>query len=191
MEGLEIAGELPEVFHGTALFLLGFVGIYLILFGVESKARERSDPQSQGMIISWLIAFSIGLHNLGEGLAIGSAYALGELALGAMLVVGFTIHNITEGIAIVAPILKERVNLKTLVQLGILAGAPTIIGCWIGAFTYSQMWSLLFLGIGAGAIVQVMAVIIGGKSYSETLQPLNILGLFIGYLIMYATGLLV
>ena len=86
---------------------------------------------------------------MGEGLGIGSAYVLGEFTLGALLVVGFTIHNATEGIAIVSSILKEKVNLLFLVGLGALAGVPTILGCWIGAFTYSPLWAIFFLGIGA------------------------------------------
>ena len=69
-----------------------------------------------------MIAIGIGLHNLGEGLAIGSAYAIGELALGAFLVVGFAIHNTTEGFAIVAPLTRERPSLGRLLLLGVIAG---------------------------------------------------------------------
>ena len=70
-------------------------------------------------------------------------------------------------------------------------GAPTILGCWIGAFTYSQFWALLFLGIGAGAIVQVITAILGGRALRDTLAPLNLAGMLVGYLVMYGTGLLV
>ncbi len=190
-EGLEIAHELPDVFHGSALLALGLIGAYLILMGIDVKYRNNADAQGHGIVIAWLIAFSIGLHNLGEGLAIGSAFVLGEMGLGAMLVIGFTLHNITEGIAIVAPILQYRINMKRLIGLGLLAGVPTIFGCWIGAFTYSVIWSVLFLGIGAGALIQVIYVILSNKSFSETVRPLNLLGMFIGYLIMYGTGLIV
>jgi len=147
--------------------------------------------ESSNAAIAWLIALGIGLHNLGEGLAIGSAYVLGEMSLGAMLVIGFTIHNATEGIAIVAPILKDRVHIKRLIGLGALAGIPTIFGCWIGAFTYSSLWSILFLGIGAGALIQVILVILSRRTTTEILQPLNILGLILGFLFMYGTGVFV
>ena len=190
-EGLEAAAGLPEVYHGKALLALGLVGAFLILFGVEARARERRGAAASGAVVAWLIALGIGLHNLGEGLAIGSAYVLGELTLGALLVVGFTLHNATEGIAIVAPILEEGARLRRLVGLGLLAGGPTILGCWIGAFTYSQVWALLFLGIGAGAIVQVIGAIAGRRPLAETLAPLNLAGLLTGYLLMYGTGLLV
>ncbi len=165
-----------------------------MLLSVQNRARRARGPELtevSGVVIAWLIALGIGLHNLGEGLAIGSAYVLGELTLGALLVVGFTLHNATEGIAIVAPILDQRARISRLAGLGLLAGGPTIIGCWIGAFTYSQVWALLFLGMGAGAIVQVIGAIVGRRPLSETFSPLNVLGLVTGYLVMYGTGFLV
>ncbi len=103
-----------------------------------------------------LIAVAIGLHNLGEGLAIGSAYATGEIALGTFLVLGFLLHNTTEGLAIVAPIAAERPTLGRLIVLGLVAGVPTIIGAWVVGFTYSPVWVTLFFAIGAGAIIQVV-----------------------------------
>jgi zinc transporter ZupT len=190
-EGLEVAGELPGVYHAQALLILGFAGALLLLLGVEIHSRRKRGAAASGVVVAWLIALGIGLHNLGEGLAIGSAYVLGELTLGALLVVGFTLHNATEGIAIVAPILEEGARIRRLVGLGALAGVPTILGCWLGAFTYSQVWALLFLGIGAGAIVQVIGAIVGRRPLAETLAPLNLFGLLAGYLLMYGTGLMV
>jgi zinc transporter ZupT len=190
-EGLAVARDLPGAYHGEALLALGVAGAYLVLVGVEARARSRRGAAASGALVAWLVALGIGLHNLGEGLAIGSAYVLGELTLGALLVVGFTLHNATEGIAIVAPILKEPVALRRLAGLGILAGAPTILGCWLGAFSYSQVWALVFLGIGAGAIVQVIGAIVGRKSLAEIATPAHLLGLLLGYLVMYGTSLLV
>ena len=190
-DGLEVAENLPGIYHGKALLVLGFVGALLILMGVQVGGQAKRGTARSGALVAWLIALGIGLHNLGEGLAIGSAYVLGELTLGALLIVGFTLHNATEGIAIVAPILDQRARISRLAGLGLLAGGPTIIGCWIGAFTYSQVWALLFLGIGAGAIVQVIAAIVGRKPLTETLAPLNVFGLLVGFLLMYGTGMLV
>ena len=189
-EGLEIARDLPGVFHGTALLVLGIVGSFLILVGVQVRSRQRSGVAS-GALLAWLVALGIGLHNLGEGLAIGSAYVLGELTLGALLIVGFTLHNATEGIAIVAPIVDDGATIRRLLGLGALAGGPTILGCWIGAFSYSRVWALLFLGVGAGAIIQVIYAIVGRRPLAESLSPLNLGGLAAGYMLMYVTGLLV
>ena len=81
-----------------------------------------------------MIAIGIGLHNLGEGLAIGSAYSVGALALGAFLVVGFAIHNTTEGLAIVAPLARRAAVARGgCSALGLIAGAPAILGALIGA----------------------------------------------------------
>ena len=120
-----------------------------------------------------------------------SHYNLKFANIGALLIVGFTLHNATEGIAIVSPILDKKINIPRLIGLGALAGIPTIFGCWIGAFTYAQIWALLFLGIGSGAIVQVIGAIAGRRKLSETLAPWNLAGLFAGYLLMYGTRLLV
>ncbi|TDI46552.1 MAG: metal transporter [Acidobacteria bacterium] len=192
-EGVEAAHELPAIYHPKALLVLGFAGAWALLTGLQLRnSSGGGGAPSNGVRMAWLVALGIGIHNLGEGLAIGSAYVLGELTLGALLVIGFTLHNATEGIAIVSPILRQPgAQLSRLVGLGALAGAPTILGCWIGAFTYSRFWALLFLGIGAGAIVQVITAILGGRALRDTLAPLNLAGMLVGYLVMYGTGLLV
>ena len=115
-----------------------------------------------------MIALGIGLHNLGEGLAIGSAFALGEAALGSFLVIGFTLHNITEGIGIAAPLLpssseadpagqqRPQPRFLTFVGLTLLAGSPAILGAWLGGFAFSPLLASIFLGVGLGAIWQVI-----------------------------------
>ncbi|MBW3656559.1 MAG: hypothetical protein KY444_10660, partial [Gemmatimonadetes bacterium] len=140
------------------------------------------------------IALGIGLHNLGEGLAIGSSYATGEIALGTFLVVGFLIHNTTEGLGIVAPIAHERPRLRDLALLGALAGVPTVLGAWIGGFSYSPVWTTLFFAMGVGAIVQVVYELwrlFARRAEGGLGRPLNAGGLLCGMLIMYGTGLFV
>ncbi len=198
-EGLEAAGGLPESFQGTVLFALAAVGAYLLLDGVSAwlKAR-RSGPERPGWVLALLIAVGIGLHNFGEGLAIGSAFALGEAALGTLLIIGFTLHNTTEGLAIVAPLARDKhhVSLWELVKLGLIGGAPTIAGAWLGGFVYSPVWSVLFLALGVGAIAQVIAQI--AKQMTRGHAPSGVLtrgpvlaGLFTGVAVMYVTGMLV
>ena len=198
-EGLEAAGGLPESFQGTVLFALAAVGAYLLLDGVSAwlKAR-RSGPERAGWVLAVLIAVGIGLHNFGEGLAIGSAFALGEAALGTLLIIGFTLHNTTEGLAIVAPLArdKQHVSLWELVKLGLIGGAPTIAGAWLGGFVYSPVWSVLFLALGVGAIAQVIGQI--AKQMTRGHAPSGVMtrgpvlaGLFAGVAVMYVTGMLV
>jgi zinc transporter ZupT len=146
--------------------------------------------------ISMMISIGIGLHNFGEGLAIGAAVLLGEVALSTFLILGFTLHNTTEGLAIVAPMAKHRrVPIIKLVIMGLIAGVPTIFGAWIGGFLYSPIATIIFLSIGAGAIFQVVYTI-GSWMYQTTgARGLNnasiIAGFTVGMLIMYLTGLLV
>ena len=115
--------EGSQAFGGAALVFVGAGVAYLLLSGVSAWLSRRA-AQASGSSLALLIAIGIGLHNLGEGVAIGAAYSAGALALGAFLVIGFAIHNTTEGIAIVAPIANERTSLRRLATLGLLAGAP-------------------------------------------------------------------
>jgi len=160
-EGLEGASALADSFQGIAMFTGATVAAFL---GLEvlgqrlraARARRVKDGRSDGAVLALLIAMGIGLHNFGEGLAIGAAFALGEAALGTLLIVGFTLHNTTEGLAILAPIAKERPSIGLLIKLGLIGGVPTIAGAWLGGFVYSQVAAVLCLGLGAGAIAQVI-----------------------------------
>ncbi|MBI4446850.1 MAG: metal transporter [Acidobacteria bacterium] len=195
-EAAETAGTIPDAFQGIALIMLGVLGTLLLLFYLSRSKSSRADKTSaEGRFwTALMIAVGIGLHNLGEGLAIGSAYSLGEIALGAFLVVGFTVHNLTEGLGIVAPIAKDRPSLGHLAALGAIAGVPTIFGTWIGGFSYSPILAVLFLSVGAGAIVQVIYEIVQlfvRKGERHLVSAHNLSGFLLGMAIMYATGLLV
>jgi zinc transporter, ZIP family len=200
LEGSELAGEGPKALGGGALVWLGAVGAYLALAGVDAWLRGRTQGSNPGQAAALgeraalLVALGIGLHNLGEGLAIGSAYAIGSLALGAALVVGFALHNTTEGLAIVAPVARSgTARLRTLVLLGLIAGAPAVLGAWIGASAFHPSVAAVMFGIGAGAIAQVIVQIAPGIRASDgrLLNPLTTGGLLTGLVVMYATGLLV
>jgi ZIP family zinc transporter len=197
LEGLEIAGEAPAVFGGTELVFLGAIAAYLALAGVDGWLRGRGDRAraagGAGGYLALMVAIGIGLHNLGEGLAIGSAYAAGALALGAFLVVGFAIHNTTEGLAIVAPLSKRGVRLSRLAGLGLLAGAPAILGAWIGAAAFNPSLAALLLGVGVGAIAQVIGQLVPAMrdGAGRALHPGAVGGLLAGVGALYLTGLLV
>lgn len=195
LEGLEVAGAGAGAFGGAALVPLGALAAYGILTWVAEtlKRRRAAAGESAGPTLALLIAAGIGLHNLGEGLAIGSAYAVGALALGASLVVGFAIHNTTEGLAIVAPIADRGAALRRLVLLGLLAGAPAILGAWIGAAAFNPAVAALLLGFGVGAIAQVVVQIAPSvrDSAGRFLHPAAVAGMLAGVGVMYATGLLV
>ena len=199
LEGLDVASTAPSAFGGAELVFLGAVTSYLALTGVDAYLRARRERaaggagRASGAQLSLLIAAGIGLHNLGEGLAIGSAYALGSLALGAFLVIGFAIHNTTEGLAIVAPLADRRPGVARLAGLGLLAGAPAIVGAWIGAAAFNPSVAALMFGLGVGAIAQVIQQLVpslrdrAGRAFS----PATVGGLLAGVTVLYLTGLLV
>ena len=197
LEGLELAGEGSQAFGGAALVLLGGAVSYLLLSGVSAWQRRRVPATrtagATGGALALLVAVGIGLHNLGEGVAIGSAYSAGALALGALLVVGFALHNTTEGLAIVAPMAAARPSLGRLLALGLIAGAPAVLGTWIGAATVTPSVAAFLFGFGAGAIAQVVVQLAPAlrDDAGRTLHPAAVGAVLAGMAIMFATGLLV
>jgi zinc transporter ZupT len=193
-ESVEMSGAVASAYQGVGLITLGLLGTPLLVEAVGRVGkRVGRTARNDALRAAGLIALGIGLHNLGEGLAIGSAYAVGEIALGTTLVLGFLLHNTTEGIGIVAPIAREHPSLARLIALGAVAGVPTILGAWMGGFSYSPTLAVLFLAVGAGAVAQVVwtlgrLLVKRGGGLSE---PLNALGLVGGLVVMWATGLLV
>lgn len=202
-EGFELAAATPAALDGLSLFALGAVGAVVGLAAFEQfLERRRHGSHSaesgaasaiSGLVLAYLIATGIGLHNLGEGLAVGASLAGGEIALGTFLILGFAIHNTTEGLAIVAPLGSEvkRPSLWHFVALGAVAGAPTILGAWAGGFAFAPAWAALAFGVAAGAIAQVVWQIVRGMSRDHGLASgLGALGLMAGLVFMYVTGLL-
>lgn len=196
-EGFELAAAGAQAFGGAILVIVGAVVAYLALTGVgEWLARRRANARDAGAdpwTLALLVAVGIGLHNLGEGLAIGSAYASGALALGAFLVVGFALHNTTEGLAIVAPVAEQRASLSRLLLLGLLAGGPAVLGAWIGAAAFNANVAAFLFGAGVGAIAQVCVQLAPAlrDATGKILNPTSVLGLLAGMGVMYGTGLLI
>jgi zinc transporter ZupT len=195
-EALKLASKLPDSFAAVGVVAIGVVLAFLLITVLDRSTRRRMKERGgdTSLVLAYVIALGIGVHNLGEGLAVGGAYAAGEIALGAMLLVGFAIHNTTEGLAIVAPLAKAKVKLPHLFWLGLVGGAPAIFGCWLGGFTYSDFWAVAFLAIGAGAIFQVIGTISRGLMSSvegSLFNFRNAVGFLAGMLLMYGTALLV
>lgn len=195
LEAMEVAGDVAGVFQGLPLAVFAALISWLAISAVSGKQSEAERDSASGRLkLATLIALSIGLHNLGEGLAVGAAFALGEAALGSFLVIGFTLHNVTEGIGIAAPVTRDQPSLKNFVWLALISGAPAILGAWIGGFAYSPLLAVIFLGIGAGAIWQVIVevgrlLIRDAQRENEAVANwVNVSGLALGIALMYFTA---
>ncbi|MGG3448432.1 ZIP family metal transporter [Domibacillus aminovorans] len=194
-DGFEIGAEAPSILQGNMVVIIGAALTFLLLIAFDQYQRRKQEAKGYSPFrLSLLMATGIGLHNFGEGLAIGSSFALGSVALGTFLIVGFTLHNITEGIGIAAPLLKSKPRGRDFILLGTVAGAPAILGTWFGGFIFSPILGALFLGIGAGAILQVIYVITkmlidDHRLHREpSVSWLNLTGFTVGMLIMYFTA---
>ncbi len=199
VEALDLQAGLPSAFQGPGLILLGVAASFLGLTYVARRfstagQRDRGAPL-EGAALATLVAVGIGLHNLGEGLAIGSSIALGELALGTFLIVGFMVHNITEGLGIAAPIADgAQVRVTRLALLAVVAGAPAIVGAWLGGFVTSDLLGVLFFALAVGAALQVVVEVgryVARRAPGGLRSGPVIGGYLAGIVVMYATGLLV
>lgn len=194
-EALETAAKVGGPFQGVGLIGIGIVTSFMALYALARRQARQGDGETGGRTsIALMIAVGIGLHNLGEGLAIGASFSVGAAALGTFLVIGFILQNITEGLGIIAPLVKQRPSVSLLAALGLIGGAPAILGSWAGGLAYSQVLAVLFLSIGAGAVFEV-AYEIGRliRQDSQTrLMPLTLTsGVVAGMLVLYVTGLLI
>ncbi|MDW7747319.1 hypothetical protein [Halomonas sp.] len=191
--GLALGAEAASLFQGPALVWLAALAGFLALMAVGR--RHHRPPE--GRALAWYIALGIGLHNLGEGLAIGGAFATGAGALGTFLVIGFTLHNLTEGVAIAAPLTRQSVPAWAWGGLVVLAGLPAVLGMWLGAYAFAPHWSALFLGLGVGAILQVCVEVtdyLRRTAVMEGMSPVSgtsASGVVAGIAIMYTTAFLV
>ena len=194
-EAFEFAAEIPGTFQGVGLIGIGAVATFLLLDAISKQQTDTSSDETQRRLsVALIIAVGIGFHNLGEGLAIGAAYNVGEIALGTFLVVGFIIQNITEGLGIIAPVLRDRPSFGRLALMGLIGGAPAIVGAWIGGFTPSPFLAVLFLAIGAGAIFEVIYEIakLIQKDMQRDSMPMTVFsGVLTGMLLLWVTGLLI
>ena len=198
LEAFEIAEELAGVYDGVLLTLGTALLTWLVIAAIGSRSGGQDRSTTKGrMFIAFLIAVGIGFHNFGEGLVVGAAFALGEAALASSLVIGFILHNITEGIGIVAPVTRDQPNWRWFLLLAAIAGLPAVAGAWIGGFAFSPFLAVIFLGIGIGAIWQVIFEVgqlmrsNAARHSVALINGSNTLGFLLGLTVMYLTAFFV
>lgn len=184
IEGFEVIGE-TLVLNGP-MFLIGAVLTFSLL-----TATHRLHPHSgDGWRLALMIAIGMGMHNLGEGLAVGSAFALGELTVGTGLVIGFATHNITEGVAMAIPLIRHPTNPVRMLGLAAVAGVPAVAGTLVGVTITSPTVGALMLGLGVGAIAQVAVQILPQLRADDgrRLDGRGLAGIAAGALLMFFAG---
>ena len=193
-EAFELQATVPGAFGGPGLVLLGVALSYLTMTFLSARF-SRAGGALGGVALATLVAVGIGVHNFGEGLAIGTSFAFGQLTLGSFLIVGFMIHNVTEGLGIAAPAAEDSVSpsYARLGALALIAGGPAILGAWTGGFVANDVLAILFFGAAAGAAFEVVAEVV---RYVMRRDPQGlrsgfaVAGFLAGIAIMYVTGLL-
>lgn len=193
-EALEISStRLAGSFNGQLLVATVVVSSFIGLYYVSEKLVSRKYSNiSKSVAIALMVSVGIGLHNFGEGLAIGAAIGLGEVALSTFLIIGFTLHNTTEGLAIAAPMARQKPMIGKLAAMGLIAGTPAIFGAWMGGFDYSPLSAIVFLSVGAGAIFQVVVSILNWVRQDQKIISAPVAaGIAVGMIIMYVTSIII
>src|SRR3954462_7670053 len=137
----------------------------------EFRQRGSIESLTPGMQLALLIAVGIGVHNFGEGLAIGQAAAADQVSLAVTLIVGFSLHNATEGFGICGPMSGEgvRPSWGFLALLGTIGGLPTFLGTVLGQAWSSEAVTVAFFAIAAGSILYVVQELLNvNRKYGHT-----------------------
>ena len=148
--------------------------------------------RARAAALSMLIAVGIGLHNMGEGLAIGASAAAGRLSLALLLVIGFGAHNATEGFGIVAPLAAagERSSWRRLALLGLIGGGPTFVGTVVGMQVTAPLMTIAFLALAAGSILYVVIELLA-VARATRLKELVAWGILLGLVLGFVTDAIV
>jgi len=163
-EAIEHAFEADRTALAGGLVVLGVFGTFGAMYAL-GRWRQRTSVggERSGLRIAYLVAIALGLHSIGEGLGIGVAFVQGDATLVTLLVVGYIMHNVTEGPTIVAAVARdtETPPLYHFAAMGIIAGSPVIFGGWIGSLADSALLAAVFFAIAVGAILQVLVEMVG------------------------------
>jgi zinc transporter, ZIP family len=192
LEGWDLATAARQPFQGQEVFVLAAVITAIVLTTVSATGPSATGPSARTRHTALSVAVAIGIHNFGEGIAVGAALATGRTDLGLGLIVGFAVHNVTEGIAIAAPLAQDgppRLPILRLVVLAAVASVPAIPGVWLGGFAFDPTIAAIAFGIATGAILQVLWMI-GRPMVRGIADRVVAAGVGAGLLAMYLTGLL-
>jgi ZIP family zinc transporter len=156
----------------------------------QALEREAAGRRERALQVGMTIAAAIGLHNFAEGLAIGVSASTGEIALATVLIVGFALHNATEGFGIIGPLGSVRPSWGWLALAGLVGGGPVFVGAMVGYNVNSEPLELAFYGLAGGAILYVIGEVWNGmRRYGH--RELGLWFLAAGFMAGVATDLVV
>ena len=189
-EAIDYAGAAADPILASSIAIVAFVMTFLIMWRASKWSHDKlRESDREGLGVAYLVAVGLGLHSIGEGIAIGSAFMLGEVSLVMLLVIGFLIHNVTEGPTVVAAVARDETlpAIRHFIALGLIAGGPLILGGWIGVVAFSPLLAAALLAIGVGAIAQVIGEVVGLIRFDtqRVVTRLNTLGFVVGFSIMF------
>lgn len=179
----------PRDLGSSATFLGSLCVSFLGLVAIEHRQRRARGSAIHPTFLAYMIALGIGLHNLGEGLALGASYSSGRWVLSALLLGGFALHNGTEGFGILGAAGKAPLSLNDIGLLGLIAGLPTCLGAVISGYTASPFLSLSSYTLAAGSLLYVIVSLVA-YSYTGEHRMQTATGLFSGMSFMYVTALI-
>ena len=185
-EAIQLTGARDGI---SWITFLGSLGVSLVgLVALESSQVFGGRSGNRILSLPYMIAVGMGLHNLGEGLAIGASYAGGEWALSMLLVAGFGLHNGTEGFGIVGAAGKTPMSWRDVFLLGVIAGAPTCVGTFLSGQGVSPYFTISFYTLAGGSLLYVV-LSLTAMSYTATRRLQMTMGLFVGISLMYVTAM--
>lgn len=189
-EAVDYAARAPNPGAAALLAVLGFVGTFLVMVWIARWSLARAvSSGNRGLGVAYLVALGLGLHSVGEGVAIGSSLLLGEAALAMLLIVGFILDNVTEGPTVVAAVARDSKVPPTLhfLALGAIAGGPLVLGGWLAAVAFSPLMAAALLAVGLGAIAQVIWQLVDLIRFDapRVLVPGNTMGFIGGFAFMF------
>lgn len=185
-EAIELTGvqDLLSWVAFLGSLLLGYVG--LVAIEIQQQGRNRQEPSR--LFLPYMIALGMGLHNLGEGLAIGASFTQGEWVLSGLLVFGFALHNGTEGFAIIGATGKTLPSVKDMLLMGMVAGVPTCVGTLVSGIAVSPYFTLMFYALAAGSLLYVIFSLVT-IFYTATRRLQSACGVFSGITLMFITAM--
>jgi zinc transporter, ZIP family len=165
------------------------------VLAVDESRRLAGEAQSRALWTGLMIAAAIGVHNFAEGLAIGVSASSGEIGLATVLIIGFALHNATEGFGIIGPLGDVKPSWRWLALAGLIGGGPTFLGSMVGYSVTSEPLELAFYAIAGGAILYVIGEIWHGmRRYGHRELGLCMLaagfaaGILTDFIVVYGGG---